>query len=321
MKLKRLVVIGAGAVGGCIGGMLSAHGHPVAFIARGEHGELISKNGLHLETSNEQFRIRVPTFERAADVDWQSGDVVMLATKLQDAQQVLDDVLSAAGPEIPVICATNGIAGEKWAPERFQHSISMLVWVAATYLEAGKVQLFMDQCAGVLDNGPIRVNESFSEVALLVSEQVSNWLRDAAFDTIVRRDMPRWKYGKWITNLGNAAQALIEDDWLSVAKATQAEGEAILTAAKIDYVSPKELSERIVKIKIKPINGEERGGGSTWQSLQRGQKLETPWIEGAMADLADQIGVPAPLNRAISELAKNPRRVPASEILSVLDKP
>ncbi len=48
----RIAVIGVGGVGGFFGGMLSAQGHEVALIARGEHLAAIRASGLHIKRWN-----------------------------------------------------------------------------------------------------------------------------------------------------------------------------------------------------------------------------------------------------------------------------
>ena len=45
----RLVVYGAGAVGGVVGGRLFQHGHDVVLVARGEHQRAIAARGLTIE--------------------------------------------------------------------------------------------------------------------------------------------------------------------------------------------------------------------------------------------------------------------------------
>lgn len=46
----RFVLIGAGAIGGVVGGRLSEHGYEVAFVARGAHGAEIERNGLRVHS-------------------------------------------------------------------------------------------------------------------------------------------------------------------------------------------------------------------------------------------------------------------------------
>ncbi len=187
----------------------------------------------------------------------------------------------------------------------------MFVWMPATHLQPGEVCIHASGSIGVLDVGPHQGADAAS-----LSEQLCAVLQSAGFDAIARPDILRWKYAKWLTNLGNTAQALIYDDWRKVAALAQKEGEAILSDAGIDRVSPEELLKRTTNVKLTKISGEDRSGGSTWQSQQRGQPLETPFIEGAMADLADARGLSAPVNRYLADLAQDPRRVSAAEAMS-----
>lgn len=310
MDMKRLIVIGAGAVGGSTGGLLAQSGLPVILIARGEHGEEIRSRGLTLKTPTRSWQLQPDCRIEIGQVDWQPGDVAMVATKLTEFESVLDDLIAVAGPSIPVVCATNGIHGEQWANARFENVASMLVWMPATHLVPGEVSLHSGMCLGVLDTGPSQGNRSAN-----VSEYLCRRLRAAGFDARVRTDIASWKRAKWITNLGGAAQALVVDDWTVVAEAAQAEGERILGKSKLPSVSTRQLIERCRLVEEQPIEGEPRRGGSTWQSHQRRKPMESRWIEGAMADLADQLGEPAPVNRFLSNASLDPRPLLASDVL------
>ena len=46
----RYIIIGAGAVGGAIGGRLFESGHEVVLVARGAHLEALREGGLRLRT-------------------------------------------------------------------------------------------------------------------------------------------------------------------------------------------------------------------------------------------------------------------------------
>ena len=65
-----------------------------------------------------------------------------------------------------------------------------------------------------------------------------------------------------------------------LAARTRAEGVAVLQAAGIDVASDEEDRERRGDLlRMRPIDGQRRGGGSTWQSLARGAtKLETDYL-------------------------------------------
>jgi 2-dehydropantoate 2-reductase len=60
---------------------------------------------------------------------------------------------------------------------------------------------------------------------------------------------------------------------------------------------------------VKPIEGGTRSGGSTWQSLARGAStLETDYLNGEIALLGRQHGVPTPINEALQRIAAEAAR-------------
>lgn len=308
--LERLVVLGPGAVGGSIGGLLAEGGLAVTLVARGEHGAALCERGLALRLPDRALALRLPCVRRVTEVDWRRGDAVLLATKLQDAERALDELRAAAGADVPVICAVNGVHGERWAAARFRRVLSMLVWIAATHLEPGEVRLHSSGARGVLDTGPTQGDPDGA-----LAHELCARLRAVGFDAVAREDIARWKAAKWITNLGGAAQALVVDDWRRVAAAARAEGEATLDAAGVARVPSAEFRARVAHVLVEDVDGAARAGGSTWQSHRRGRPLESPWLEGALAELAARVGVPAPVNAYLARVARAPRTLTAAEVL------
>ena len=75
----RLVVFGAGAVGGVVGALLHRSGHDVVLIARGDHLTAIQRDGLRLVSPTSASVEQVRAVATPADVDWRVDDVVLLA--------------------------------------------------------------------------------------------------------------------------------------------------------------------------------------------------------------------------------------------------
>ena len=298
-ELGRLVVVGAGAVGGTVGGLLFDAGLPVVLVARGEHGRAIRAGGLDLRLPEGPMRLDIPCVEHPSRVAWRPGDAVLLATKLQDARPALDDVLAAAGPDVPVVCATNGVHAERWAAERFSRVVSTVVWVLALHLAPGEVRLYSSGVRGAFDCGTSGEWGDGEEGRRLVDSLCAH-LRVAGFDARPREDVAPWKHAKWITNLGGTALALGLPDAGELVLAARAEGEAVLDAAGLARIPTPEFRERMALVEAERVDGEERPGGSLWQSQARGTARETPWIEGAMARLAEEVGVPAPANARLA---------------------
>ena len=140
----------------------------------------------------------------------------------------------------------------------------------------------------------------------------------------------RWKYRKLLLNLGNAAQALIGAESAGeVAERAREEGEACLRAAGIDCASVEEdRARRGEVLRIKPVEGRPYGGGSTWQSLQRGTgSIETDYLNGEVSLIGRLHGVPTPVNDLLQRLAyeaalnrQPPGRLSVKEFEARLDR-
>ena len=72
-----------------------------------------------------------------------------------------------------------------------------------------------------------------------------------------------------------------------------------------------------------PIDGQDRGGGSTWQSLARGGAVEADYLNGEIVLLGRLHGVPTPVNELLQRAAnaaardkRPPESVPIEELLT-----
>ena len=103
------------------------------------------------------------------------------------------------------------------------------------------------------------------------------------------------------------------DAWLhatELRRGVTAEGRAVLDAAGIGYARERESAElRADQVQILPVNGAERVGGSSWQSLTRGTgSIEADFLNGEIVLLGRERGVPTPLNEVLQRLANQAAR-------------
>ena len=85
----RYIIVGAGAIGGTLGGVLARAGIPVVLIARGSHAKVLATGGIVLRTPDEICRVSAETASSPHDVHLTPRDVLVFATKSQQ----LDDAL------------------------------------------------------------------------------------------------------------------------------------------------------------------------------------------------------------------------------------
>ena len=89
MRRMRYIIIGAGAVGGTIGGCLFQGGHEVVLVARGAHLDALRRDGLRLATPFGTEVLPIPAVSGPGEIELRHDDVLILTAKTQDAEALL----------------------------------------------------------------------------------------------------------------------------------------------------------------------------------------------------------------------------------------
>lgn len=302
----RYVVIGAGAIGGTIGVRLHEAGKDVVLVARGANLDAIRQNGLRLDDPDGSRAVPVPVTGGLGEAGPGPDDVVLLAVKSQDTAVALYE-LSAYAQGVPVICAQNGVANERLAAARGFPTQAMLVILPAEHYEPGVVVASSSPVPGVLDVGTYPAGRDG------LSDAIAADMTAAGFASRTDPAVMEAKYGKLLTNLANAADAICGVDDPSfddLAAAALAEGEACLTSAGITWRPDDDgrvRSEGLIT--ERPVRGRTRRGSSTWQSLERGTgRVEAQFLNGEIVALGAAHGVPTPVNaellRVVTEMVE-----------------
>ncbi|MER6209408.1 ketopantoate reductase family protein [Streptomyces sp. NPDC001073] len=331
----RYIIIGAGAVGGAIGGRLAGAGHEVVLVARGAQRAALTEHGLRLKVPDGESTYRLPVVEGPAELgELRADDVLVLTVKTQD----VESALAAWGPapvagggtaaeRLPVVCAQNGVESPRLALRRFRRVYAVCVWLPSTFVEPGVVSAEGTPLTGMLHLG--RYPHGTDATARLIAAD----LEKSRFEAPVVPDVARWQYAKLLSNLGNALEAVVEvldtEDHLAFYARVRAEGVAVLDAAGIDWASTEEEKAlRGDKIRLVEIDGAPRRGGSSWQSLNRGTgTIEADYLNGEIALLGRLHGVPTPLNELLQRLANTFARehrpagsLPFDELIRLADE-
>jgi 2-dehydropantoate 2-reductase len=112
MSRMRIVIMGAGGLGGYFGARLAAAGNDVAFIARGKHLEAIRQNGLQISSALGDLHLRdvVATDQPSA---LSPADVIMVAVKLWDTEAAAEAIKPLVRPGIAVVSFQNGVGKDE----------------------------------------------------------------------------------------------------------------------------------------------------------------------------------------------------------------
>jgi 2-dehydropantoate 2-reductase len=299
----RFVVVGAGAIGGAVGGRLFERGFDVTLVARGDHGRAL-QSGLVLESPDGTATLPIPVVTEPAQVSWvgdADGDpVVLLAVKGQGTDHALEQLV-VAPPTTAVVCMQNGVENERRVLRHFPNTYGMCVMCPASQLRPGVVQVHSAPVSGLLDLG--RFPSGLDERGQAIADAIAT----TTFQSVGRPDIMRWKYRKLLMNLANAVEALCgpEGRFGALSREAQREGKEALAAAGIDVASSEEDRERRGDfLQIAPTSSGEWQGGSSWQSLARGAgSIEADFLNGEIVLQGALHGVPTPVNALLQRLA------------------
>lgn len=332
--MTRYIIVGAGAIGGGIGGRLAQAGHRVVLVARGDHLAAMQDHGLRLRSPEADETVSVTAVSGPADLELHDDDVLVVATKTHQAQAALAQwadagvvrgaaqafgqastteqtegvVLGTAGERLPVLMALNGVASEEMALRYFSRVFGVCVWMPAVHLEPGEVIIRGVPVSGMFHIGRVPASSTDDRDRTLLGKIESDW-SESTFAIALPADVMSWKYRKLISNLGNAFQALAGStaDVSELVAAADREARHALDAAHISYISDEEEdAARARSFSIAPVPGEPAElGGSTWQSLTRGTgSVESDYLNGEIAQIAHRNGFNAPINARVASMAR-----------------
>lgn len=304
----RVAVIGAGAIGGTIAGLLARAGHEVQVVARGEQLDALASDGLRLTGGWGDFTVRVDPVESLTI----SPDIAFLTTKAQDARGAL-----RANAEllvgIPVVVVQNGLEGISTARRAAPRSdiVGALALYAASYLSPGTISI--TTTGPTFLGGPVLPALYASKIlgAVMPVELTDNF------------EGAQWT--KLIVNhvnglsavTGLSVQEVIGDRQLrGIMTDTMREAVRVARASDIEFAPLQGLSDLLLSALLRvPASvgqllpslmkrrmGSRPNPGSTLQSIRRGQPTEIDYLNGAVVTRGAALGVPTPVSAELVEL-------------------
>ncbi len=201
----RFLVLGAGAVGGYLGGCLLRQGHEAVLLVRPEAAAELKPAGLAVVAPGGSFQVQpsaVTSLEQAFSANW-SYNAVLLATKSYDLEPALDGLLAMCPEPPPLITLQNGIGLEELVMQR----------VPPGRLIAGSLT------TPIRKDGPGRIvvereNRGLALAPTATGQDISEWVSlfaDAGVPTQGVADYRAMKWSKALLNMiGNASAAILD---------------------------------------------------------------------------------------------------------------
>ena len=316
----RVCIVGAGAIGGLMGAKLALGGEDVTVIDQGAHLEAIQENGLKLiwEDGTEHVAKVAKATDNLAEAGEQ--DLIILGLKAHYLDQVAKEISVITGPETMIVTVQNGIpwwyfhkhGGEfdgrpldSLDPDRVltknidaDKIIGCVVYPAAAVTEPGVIH----HVEG--DRFPIgELDGSESERVQKLKETFEN----AGFRSCVLDDIRSEIWLKAWGNLSfNPISALTHATLVDICQfaETRKLAETMMTEAQ---AIAEKLGITFRHTIEKRIAGAESVGShktSMLQDVESGRSLETEALIGAILELGNMTGTPAPAIEAIYACVK-----------------
>lgn len=137
----KIAIVGAGGVGGYLGGLLARAGHDVALIARGEHLRAIRERGLTIRSVYGDFEIR-PAWATDNPAEVGPTELTIFTVKTYDIVQAAELARPMVGSQTTVLPLENGVESPIQLGRYFGKAavVGGAVWVVSAVVEPGHIQ-------------------------------------------------------------------------------------------------------------------------------------------------------------------------------------
>jgi 2-dehydropantoate 2-reductase len=295
-------VVGAGGVGGGFGAALAKAGADVTFIARGAHLAAMKSAGLKIESPRGDTHL-VPT--QATDDPATVGkvDFVLFCVKLWDVESAGEHIKPLVGPNAAVIPLQNGIdAADRLAPILGRDAVmGGVAQISASIIQPGvirQVGTFMRMIFGELDGTISQRGKDFLAMCqkagfdATLSDQILTelWMKfallatNASMTAVTRQPIGKLREDPDVRAIFlSAIQEVIE-----VGRAKNIALPADALSKVLDFIGHAPPAMK----------------ASMALDLERGNRLELPWLSGKVVELGRELGISTPTHSMLYALLK-----------------
>ena len=290
-RAMQIIVLGAGAIGSLYGAKLAA-ANEVILIGRPEHASAINARGLRIDGIESQV-VRVPA---ATEVPQIGADaLILLTTKITASAAALKPIVPLIREDTTILCLQNGLGSEQIARAALGGRGSVLRGITqfgAIFETPGAIK-YMAAGYTVLEQ-----HER--------SERIGGALTAAGLNCRISPNITAEVWHKTVFNcVVNPITAILGCEVGGIAN-PQLEplkqlviDECVAVAATQDITFQIDFMEEITE-----VFGPSRNIVSMLQDLRRGRSTEIDYMNGAVAALGVEHGIPCPVNQGLTDIIK-----------------
>ena len=296
----RIAMMGAGGIGGYFGAKLALAGADVRFIARGSHLAALREHGLTVES--DQGAITLPSVKASEDpLAFGPVDLVVVGVKLWDTEGAARSVLPLVQGGAAAVSFQNGVRKDAILRDALgpQAVLGGVSYIAASIARPGVIRH-----VGAMQK---LVFGEFGGAASARTQGLLDACLAAGIDAQISPDIGRatWEKFVFLAGLSGATTAMrsqigpIRENprarafLLGLMREVVAVGRASGVALAEDFAE-----NRLAFCDTLPA----QMTSSMHGDLDRGNRLELPFLGGDVVAMGEGLGVPTPLNRAVLDI-------------------
>jgi 2-dehydropantoate 2-reductase len=292
----KIIVIGAGGVGGYFGGRLALAGNEVTFIARGEHLNAFRKEGLIVKSTLGDFIIKpaivIEKIESALETD-----LVLICTKAWQVKEVAQTIAPLIGKETMVMPLQNGVLAAEELAE----------YVPAKNIVGGLCRIFSKiESPGVIHHLGIDPTIIFGELNNQQSERTAlleKTFTKAGITNICSVDIQVELWKKLLMISSGALLAVTNTNYGELRSLPQTKAMLHELCAEIYNVATAagiKLPGNIVEKTMKAVDTfPPESTCSLTRDVWNGKPSEIEYQNGTIVRLGEKYGIPTPVNRFV----------------------
>jgi 2-dehydropantoate 2-reductase len=297
----KIVMFGAGGVGGYFGGRLAQAGCDVAFVARGAHLEALRRDGLRIVSPKGDAHV-APVRASADPADLGVADVVFFTVKLYDAEAAAAQLPPLIGPDTMVVTLQNGVDAVDIVARHVgrAHTAGGVAYVAAVIDPPGTIRhtaldaLIVGELDGSMSPRLLALKAAaegagfgFTASPHILVDQWSKFARLSVFSAMTA--ITRSPIG--VLRAQPELMALLERAAWETIAVGRAHGVPLTDAVMEDV---------LVMMRGLPPHAQ----SSMLSDLERQRPLELPWLSGAVARLGAEKQIPTPIHSFVARCSR-----------------
>ncbi len=305
----RVLIVGAGSVGGFIGAHLAHAGVDVSFLLRPRTCEAIRSHGLTLRSGDTSFTVHPPVATDPSELA--TPDIIMLGVKCYDLDQVILQIDKILKKDTVILTFQNGVDTEQRLMTAFDchHVVAGVIYIYTKIVAPGVIDHF---ARGKVTIGELSGDTNTSRITAL-----RDLFGKTSIPCKISRNITQVKWEKMCWNVvfnpltvllnDNVAKALDHDDTLALI--SDIVKETVTVAEKFGIILPPETPETIVTTTqaVRNIHT------SMYDDWKAGRQTEIEYLNGYLVRHAKTFGIQVPVNETLYRLVKSKITRPSSK--------